>query len=264
MELSIKRQCLSARLAGILAGMLLAALPSVAQHQPVSTTSLPVAATPVTNPSKLEDSNPDPKVVLTASRTSNDRFLYALPNFMTLENSGQASPPLTAGEKFKLVARGSFDYVEVPWIATLAGISQAKRSEAGYAQGMAGYGKRFGAAFADNTIESFMVGAVFPSLLREDPRYYQLGTGAIWRRSGYAVSHIFITRTDSGHKRFNFSEILGSALAAGICTYSYHPTADRTLSGAASVWGRQIAFYTLNTFVKEFWPDLRRKLSHKR
>lgn len=129
---------------------------------------------------------------------------------------------------------------------------------------MSGYSKRFGAAFADNTIENFMTGAVFPSLLREDPRYYQMGTGAIWRRSGYAVSHIFVTRTDSGHKRFNFSEILGSALAAGICTYSYHARADRTLSGAASVWGRQVAFYTLSTFVKEFWPDLRRKLSHKR
>jgi hypothetical protein len=258
MELRIKRQSMSVLLGGILAGMLFAALPSVAQQQPFAATSLKYD-------SRVEDkSNADPKMEIAAYKTSNDRLFHALPNFMTLENSGQLSPRLTTGEKFKVVARGAFDYVEFPWIATLAGISQAKGSEAGYGQGMAGYSKRFGAAFADNTIENFMVGAVLPSLLKEDPRYYQKGTGAIWRRSGYAVRHVFLTRTDSGHKRFNFSEILGSALAAGICTYGYHPRAERTLSDAASVWGRQVAFYTLNSFLKEFWPDLRRKLSHKR
>jgi len=57
--------------------------------------------------------------------------------------------------------------------------------------------------------------------------------------------------------------VLGSALAAGICTYSYHPRADRTLPGAATVWGKQVGFYALGTFVKEFWPEIRRNLPHK-
>jgi hypothetical protein len=261
MELRIKRKrhSLCMLLGQILAGMLFTALPTVAQQQPVEATSLK-------DQLRVEvPGNTDPKVEIASSTptTSNDRLFYTLPNFMTLENSRQLSPPLTAGQKFRVVARGAFDYVEIPWIATLAGISQGKDTEAGYGQGMAGYGKRFGAALADNTTENFMIGAVIPSLLKEDPRYYQMGSGPIWRRSAYAASHLFVTRSDSGRKRFNFSEILGSALAAGICTYSYHHRGDRTLSGAAAVWERQLAFYTLNTFIKEFWPDLRRKLSHK-
>jgi hypothetical protein len=208
-------------------------------------------------------SDADPEVEASPqSGTSNDRLFFALPNFLTLENAGQL-PPLTKGQKFKVVARGSFDYVEYPWYAVLAGISQAENSERGYRQGGAGYGKRWGAAFADGTIENFMTGAILPSLLREDPRYYQLGTATLWHRTFYAVSRIFVTRTDSGHERFNYSEIIGSALSAGISTYSYHPRGDRNLPNTASVWGSMVGYDTLTIVVKEFWPDIRRKLSHK-
>lgn len=190
--------------------------------------------------------------------TSKDRLFFTLPNFLTLENAGQV-PPLTAGQKFKVVARSSFDYVEFPWYAFLAGISQAENSEPGYGQGAEGYGKRYGAAFADGTIENFLTSAILPSILRQDPRYFQNGHGGFWHRSGYAISRIFITRTDSGGNQFNFSEIVGSAMAAGISTYSYHPHADQNLSNAASVWGTQLGYDTLTLVVKEFWPDIRRK-----
>jgi hypothetical protein len=193
------------------------------------------------------------------SGTSKDRLFYTLPNFLTLENAGQV-PPLTAGQKFKVVARSSFDYVQYPWYGFLAGISQAENSEPGYGQGAAGYGKRFGAATADGTIENFMTSAVFPSLLRQDPRFFQSGKGGFWHRTGYAMSRVFVTRTDSGGSQFNFSEIFGSALSAGISTYSYHPHADRTVRNSLSVWGTQVGYDTLTYVVKEFWPDIRRKL----
>ena len=196
------------------------------------------------------------------SGTSKDRLFYTLPNFLTLENASQV-PPLTAGQKFKVVARSSFDYVEYPWYGFLAGISQAENSEPGYGQGAAGYGKRFGAAAADGTIENFMTSAVFPSLLRQDPRFFQSGKGGFWHRSGYAVSRVFVTRGDSGHSQANFSEIVGSALAAGISTYSYHPRSDRTLRNSASVWGSQVGYDALVYFVREFWPDIRRKIGKK-
>jgi hypothetical protein len=195
-----------------------------------------------------------------ASGTSNDRLFYALPNFLTLEN-GARVPPLTARGKFKVVARGSFDYVQVPWYGFLAGVSQAENSEPGYSQGAEGYGKRFGAAYADGTIENFMTGAVLPSLLHQDPRFFQSSEGGFAHRTGYAVSRIFVTRTDSGHSQFNFSEIFGSALSAGISTYSYHPREDKTLVNTASVWGSEVGYDTITIVVKEFWPDIRRKLS---
>lgn len=190
---------------------------------------------------------------------SKDRLFYALPNFLTIENAGQV-PPLSTKEKFKVVTKGSFDYVQIPWYAFLAGISQAENSEAGYGQGAAGYGKRFGAYFADGTIENFMTGAILPSVLKQDPRYFQSGKGSFIHRTGYAMSRIFVTRTDSGRQQFNYSEIFGSAISAGISTYSYHPHADKTLSNTVSVWGTQVGYDTITVVVKEFWPDIRRKL----
>ncbi len=191
--------------------------------------------------------------------TSNDRLFYALPNFMTVQGT---EAPLTPGGKFRVVARSSFDYFQFTWYGLLAGISQAENSEPGYGQGWGAYGKRYGASFADGTIENFMTGAVLPSILRQDPRFYQSDRGGFWHRTGYAISRIVVTRSDSGHAQFNFSEVIGSALSAGISTYSYHPRADRTVSNTAKVWGTQIGYDTLMLGIKEFWPDLRRKV-HK-
>jgi hypothetical protein len=196
------------------------------------------------------------------SGTSNDRLFYALPNFLTLETASHV-PPLTAKQKFAVVTRSSFDYVEYPWYGFLAGISQAENSEPGYGQGAAGYGKRYAAAFADGTIENFMTGAILPSLLKEDPRFYQSSSGGFLHRTGYAASRIFVTRTDSGKERFNFSEIVGSAIAAGISTNTYHPSGDHTLPNTMSVWGTQVGYDTFTLVVKEFWPDIRKKISHK-
>jgi len=198
----------------------------------------------------------------TSTGTSNDRLFFALPNFLTLENGGNV-PPLTTGQKFKVVTRSSFDYIQVPWYAFLAGVSQAQNSEPGYGQGAEGYGKRFGASFADGTIENFLTGAILPSVFRQDPRFFQSGHGGFWHRTGYAMSRIVVTRTDSGHQTFNISEVFGSAASAAISTYSYHPSADRTLSNTASVWGTQVGYDTMTIVVKEFWPDIRRKLKKK-
>ena len=241
----------------IITALLLAALPPVAQLQAAADTSSK-------DQSKAGNkSKADPKAAESPqSGTSSDRLFYALPNFLTIENASQL-PPLTSWQKLKVVTRSSFDYVEYPWYGALAGIGQGENSEPGYGQGAAGYAKRYGASFADGTIENFMTGAILPALLREDPRFYQSAKGTFLHRTGYAISRIFITRTDSGHERFNFSEVLGSALSAGISTYSYHPRADRTLANSASVWGTLVGYDTLTIVVKEFWPDMRRKLSHK-
>jgi hypothetical protein len=85
-----------------------------------------------------------------------------LPNFLTLENTGQVSP-LTTGQKFKEVTRGSFDYAEYPWYAFLAGIGQAENGEPAFGQGAAGYAKRYGSEFADGTIENYFTSAIFPA-----------------------------------------------------------------------------------------------------
>jgi hypothetical protein len=209
----------------------------------------------------------------TSSGTSNDRLFLALPNFLTIENTGKIEP-LTAGQKFKVVARGSFDPVQIVWYAALSGISQAENSEPGFGQGWEAYGKRYGAYAADGTIENFFVGAILPSVLHQDPRFFQKANGGFFDRAGYAVSRIVITRGDSGNRQFNFSEVFGAAIASAISTYSYHPrrtlvntasgpvytASDRTLKNTASVWGSQVGYDTITIVIKEFWPDIRRKI----
>ena len=181
---------------------------------------------------------------------------------MTVETKNV--PPLTVGQKFKVVARGSFDPIEIPWYAFVSGIGQAQNSEPAYGQGAEAYGKRFATSFADGTIENFMTGAILPSILHQDPRFYEKGTGPFWHRTGYAVSRIFVTRSDSGKAQFNFSEIVGSAISAGISTYAYHPQDDRKVPNACSVWATQVGYDTITIVVKEFWPDIRRKLGKKK
>jgi hypothetical protein len=203
--------------------------------------------------------------------TSNDRLFYTLPNFLTLQ--AKQLPPMSAGDKFKAVAVGNFDMVEFPWWGVLAAISQASNGEPAFGQGWEAYAKRYGITMGDSSVENFMVGAVFPATLREDPRFYESGRGSFWRRSGYAISRMVVTRTDSGRSDFNYSEILGAATAAAISTYTYHPRSaivngkfegsDRVPMNVVSTWGTQLSLDTLTLFVKEFWPDMHRMISSK-
>lgn len=203
--------------------------------------------------------------------TSNDRLFYTLPNFLSVQN--QQLPPLSVKDKFKVVALANFDYIQYPWWGVLAAISQANNGEPQFGQGWAAYGKRFGTTAGDSSVDNFMVGAVFPSILRQDPRFYYSEQGTIPHRTGYAVSRTFVTRSDSGHAQFNYSEIFGAATAAVISDYTYHPksayvngkfvSSDRTVGNTAIVFGTQLSLDTFTFVVKEFWPDIHRKMSHK-
>lgn len=256
---------------------------SSAQTQPQDTAKEKQTASPQQSSSESDKDEKDkPKSIQEigggkVAGTSNDRLFYTLPNFLTLQ--GQAKlPPMTAKDKFKVVALGTFDYFEYPWWGVLAAISQAENSEPAYGQGWVSYAKRYGTTAGDSMVENFMTGAVFPSMLHQDPRFYQSDKGGFSRRAFYAVSRIFVTRSDSGHQQFNFSEIFGASTAAAISTYSYHPRStylstpsnphlfvpsDRTLSNTASVLGTQLSLDTITIVVKEFWPDIHRAMSHK-
>jgi hypothetical protein len=256
----------------ILIAQLATASGSFAQDQPQNPAPAPPAQQQGAQPPASTPPQPLPDKPMPAgqhdkdtdlSAGSKDRLFYAMPNFLTVENS-QHVPPLTAGQKFKIVTRSAFDPFQFAWYGALAGISQATNSEPGYGQGWGSYGIRYASAFGDGLIESYMVGAVFPSVLKQDPRYYALGHGSFLHRTGYALSRLIITRSDAGKAQFNASEVVGAAVAAGISTYGYHPHDDKTLSNTASVWGTQVAYDAIAIELKEFWPDLRNKFHEKK
>src|SRR5215510_13985283 len=193
--------------------------------------------------------------------TINDRIFEVLPNYGTVENAN-ALPPLSTGQKFRIATASVFDWGAYPFNGSLAAIAQAKNDPKEWGQGWDAYGKRFGANFADNSIGTFMTVAIFPSLFREDPRYYQMGKGGFWRRSYHAVNRLFVTRTDSGKERFNYSESIGNAAAAALSNI-YHVPSDRTASRNATTFAFLIIYDGAANGLKEFWPDIRRKVFHK-
>jgi hypothetical protein len=239
-------------------GTLWLAFPSLAQQQ--SPASADTSSQGQAKAGAQNGESKDP-AIQERKRPENDRIFWALPNYLTVENAGQI-PPLTTGQKFRLVALGTFDPVEYPYVGTLALIDQAEDDDPSFGQGFKGYAKRYGAAFADTTIENFMVGAVFPTLLRQDPRYYQSGKGGFFHRAGYAASRMFITRTDSGKTQFNYSEFAGSAVAAALSN-TYHPPHDRTALNSANIWLTQLWGDAVGFELKEFWPDIKRKFHKK-
>lgn len=194
---------------------------------------------------------PDPKV------TQDDRIFWTLPNYLTVENSS-SMPALTAQQKFTLVARDTFDPVMFAFIGLQAGVNQASNINPTFGQGLKGYTKRYGLAFADNAIGNFMTSAAFPALLHQEPRFYQMGKGGFLHRAEYAATRVLVTRSDSGTTQFNFSEILGNAVTAGISN-AYHP-GPRTLRSNVNIWATQIAWDAVSYEMKEFWPDVHRSL----
>src|SRR6266852_9361368 len=193
--------------------------------------------------------------------TVNDRIFEVLPNYGTVENAKNL-PPMTAGQKFRLATAGVFDWGSYPFNGILAGIAQAKNDPKEWGQGWGAFGKRYGESFADNSIGTYMTTAIFPSMLREDPRYYQMGKGRFVHRAYHAINRLFVVRTDSGHERFNYSESFGNATAAAISNI-YHAPSDRTASRNATSFAFLILYDGLDNELKEFWPDIRRKLFHK-
>ena len=150
-----------------------------------------------------------------------------MPNFLTVQNEAEVKPLGWKG-KFAITADGAFDPYEFFVAGVVSGIRQAENAYPGFGQGFVGYGKRYGTAMADQVDANMMVGAVFPTILKTDPRYFQLGRGSFSHRFGYALSRIFITRKDSGGSTFNFSEPVGNGVAIGISNL-YYPASNRSV-----------------------------------
>src|SRR5580692_9902905 len=137
------------------------------------------------------------------------------PNFKTVNDPDQPVIGMSAGEKFALVQH-YFDPFTFVFTSITAGIEQSTNEKAGYGQGALGYAKRYGADFTDGLTNEVFVTGVFPSLLHEDPRYYRLGRGNAWKRTGYALSRILIGHGNSGNAEFNASEFLGNFVSGAL------------------------------------------------
>jgi hypothetical protein len=188
------------------------------------------------------------------------RLLWIIPNYRT-SPSLKDYAPLAPREKFKIATEDSTDRGTFALAALFGAQAQLTNSERSFGQGAAGYARYFSTSYADWTIGNFMTEALYPTVLRQDPRYFRRGIGAGWSRVGYALGEIFRTHADSGRRQFNFSEILGNSTAAAIST-AYYP-GSRDVQSVATKFGVQIGVDMASNVLKEFWPDLNRKFARK-
>jgi hypothetical protein len=151
------------------------------------------------------------------------RGLGLIPNFF--EAYGSHPAPLTARLKFSLALRVVRDPFTAVGVAILAGAGQAERSP-NYGQGIGGYGERFGANYANQFTDLMIVGAILPSLLHQDPRYFYQGTGTKKSRALHAISSLIITKGDSGLWQPNYSSF-GGDLASAAISNLYYPVSNR-------------------------------------
>jgi len=152
------------------------------------------------------------------------RVLGIFPNFYVTYVWNAA--PLSSGQKFRLALRSTIDPVSIAISGAVAGVEQWQDDFSGYGQGAQGYAKRFGASYADSFIGTMLGGAVLPSILHQDPRYFYKGTGSIPSRALYAIGSVVICKGDNGHWQPNYSNVLGNLAAAGISNL-YYPSTDR-------------------------------------
>jgi hypothetical protein len=187
-----------------------------------------------------------------------NRIFGVLPNYTTVTDREHAAP-VDAKQTFVMAAWSSFDPYVFPFVGVVAGIAQLTDQEPSWGGGFDAYARRYAMAFGDNTIGNFMTTAVLPTALHQDPRYFVLGSGSFLHRFGYAASRSVVTRSRTGRREFNASEIGGNAIAAMISN-TYHPVEDRDVSSTAFRMGSQIMWDTLSNEMKEFWPDIRQRL----
>ncbi len=171
--------------------------------------------------------------------------------------------PLTTGQKFELFTDKAFDRFTLIKAAASAGIGQAADYPQGYGQGAEGFGRRYGAAFATHVYNDFFTRFALPSLLHQDPRYFRKGEGATGPRIGYALSRVVVTQGDNGRRQFNFSRVLGNLFTAAL-TNAYFPEEERTAGSTFQRAGRQLAVGAGLNVLREFWPQMRRKMFRRK
>ncbi len=163
--------------------------------------------------------------------------------------------PLSGGQKLELAADQSIAPYGLIVAGFTAGISQARNSWPGYGQGAAGYGKRYGATLALNASSDMFGTFLLPSVLRHDPRYFVSAQHGVVHKVGYAVSRLWITRTDRGGEAFNWSGVLAPLMAESLAN-TYLPDGERTTEKTFKRYGIHLGINAAADVAKEFWPSI--------
>jgi hypothetical protein len=221
--------------------------PAPTAHSDSQTTPAPAAAaqTPEEDDRKKAQEQLDKQL--------HQRVFGVMATFNTTSNKDAL--PLSTGQKYQLFFKSASD----PWPFVLtafgAGIDQAENSFPEYGQGMEGYAKRWGAGYTDYFTGNLLGNAVLAALLKEDPRYFQKGTGSFTSRFLWAAGGTVWCKRDSGSWGPNYANVVGNLMGAAVSNL-YYPASDRTVGGTLGRGFAVTAQAIIGSEVIEFWPDM--------
>ena len=176
------------------------------------------------------------------------RVLGIVPNFYVVYDRHPA--PMTAGLKFSLALKAATDPVTFLGAATIAAVDQAADTP-DYVEGAKGFGQRYGANYLNGLTDIMLGGAILPSILHQDPRYFYQGTGSRRSRIFHALVNPFVCRGDGGRPEPNYSA-LGGYLASGAISLSYYPPSNRGAGLVLTNTGVDVAADMTMSLLQEF------------
>ena len=245
-------------------------VPSTQQTAPGSSTATPAPHSDSQTSAAQNPGTPAPeeserqKAQEQLDKQMHQRVFGVMATFNTTRD--QDALPLSAGQKYHLFFKSASD----PWpfllTAVGAGIDQAQNSFPEYGQGVEGYAKRWGAGYTDYFTGNLLGNAVLASWFREDPRYFQKGTGSYTTRALWAAGSTVWCKRDNGSWGPNYANVLGNLMGAAVSNL-YYPASDRTVGETLERGFTVTAQAIIGSEVIEFWPDMvrhhRRKQAEK-
>jgi len=164
--------------------------------------------------------------------------------------------PLTTKQKFEAFLRNSHSVGMGVNILSDALVSQVTGAYPRFGGGMAGFGQRMGVSAAGAETAAFFGGFVYPTLFRQDPRYFPSHQHSIVNRLAYAASRALIGRSDSGMSVINSSVIASQFTEAAIAN-AYIPYRNETVSGTIENALTGLGGVAEGDILTEFWPDIK-------
>jgi len=177
---------------------------------------------------------------------------------------GESAPRLGVRDKFALGFKDAFSISAAGEWVLASGYEQATNGSPNYGTNLTAYGKRLGASAARATSEGVFSDSFMASITREDPRYYRMGPGHNFvKRVGYAVTRVFITRTDSGRVSPNIA-LLGGNLGGAYLTSAYYPDLNTSNTEVLKTFGGALGGSAFGFVVSEFFPNIHNLLNFKK
>jgi hypothetical protein len=207
-----------------------------------------------------QNPTPDTHVPVTAARPNNPAAV-AKRRFSDVVNPGEKIPRLTVRDKLLFPVHEEFSWTTPIPVLYDAAYGNLTNADPKYGTNAEAFGHRVEAAAIRQATTRALADGIMPALFHEDPRYYRQAYGSYPSRTFHAIRRIWVSQRDSGTRTFNFSDIVGRGVGAGL-TATYYPSRSADAEVVFTTWGLSLVALGGGNLFEEFWPDIRHKLFH--